>query len=197
MKNSAINIFMKNNGQLRMSDAIKKGISRYMLYKLRDEGVIESISGGIYRVIDYPSLSNPDLATVSMRYPQAVICLISALSFHEITTQIPHSVSIAIEKDTRIPKLDYPPIETHKFSPAAYSAGIKEHIIDDTTIKIYDAEKTIADCFKFRNQLGMDIVLEALKLYKTRFDFKSDKLIRYGKICRVDKIMQPYIEAYL
>ena len=197
MKKSAIKIFLENNGQLRMSDAIDRGISRYMFYKLRDEGVIESLSKGIYRLVDYPSLSNPDLVTVAIRYPQAVVCLISALSFHQITTQIPHTVSIAIKKDARTPKLDYPPIETHKFSSIAYAAGIEKHIIDETTIKIYNAEKTIADCFKFRKKLGMDIVLEALKLYKTRFNFSSSKLIGYGKICRVDKIMKPYIEAYL
>ncbi len=197
MKETAINIFKQNNGQLKMSEAIEKGITRYMLYKLRDEGVVESVSKGIYRLTELPSFTNPDLVAVSMRFPQGIICLISALSFHEITTQIPHAISIAIESDTRIPKLDYPPIETHKFSSTSYHAGVEEHQIDKVMVKVYNPEKTIADCFKFRNQIGMDIVLESLKLYKTRFKFNASKLIEYGKICRVDNIMYPYIETNL
>jgi predicted transcriptional regulator of viral defense system len=197
MKEKAIKIFKKNNGQLKMSEALQKGITRYTLYKLRDEGIIESVSKGIYRLTELPPYSNPDLVTVSMRFPQGIICLESALSFHEITTQIPIAVSIAIEIDTRIPKLDYPPIKIHKFSTASYRAGIEEYQIDDITVKVYNPEKTIADCFKFRNQIGMDIVLESLKLYKSRYTINTSKLIEYGKICRVHKIMKPYIEASL
>jgi predicted transcriptional regulator of viral defense system len=93
-----------------MSEAIKSGMTRYMLYSLRDRGIIEQVSRGIYRLVELPPISNPDLVTVSLRFPNAVICLISALSYHEITTQIPHEVSVALSRGSRMPSLDYPPL---------------------------------------------------------------------------------------
>lgn len=180
-----------------MSEAIKSGISRYMLYKLRDKGVIEQISRGVYRLVELPPISNPDIVTVSLRFPNSVICLISALAYHGITTQIPHSVSVAVPRSSRLPLLDYPPVQSHRFSNTSFNAGIEHHRIDDVSVKIYNTEKTIADCFKFRNKVGMDIVLEALKLYKTRKDFDLNKLIKYAKICRVKNVMQPYLETII
>jgi predicted transcriptional regulator of viral defense system len=195
MKEQPEKIFRQHGGQLRMSEAIKLGISRYMLYSLRDKGVIEQISRGIYRLAELPPISNPDLVTVSLRFPNAVICLISALAYHEITTQIPHEVSIAVPRNSRIPSLDFPPIRGHRFSNASYKAGIVEDRIDGVTIKIYSPEKTLADCFKFRNKIGMDVVLEALKLYRIRKRFDADELLKYARICRVEKVMRPYLEA--
>ncbi len=180
-----------------MSEAIKNGISRYMLYKLRDEGVIEQISRGIYRLKELPPMSNPDLVTVSLRFPNSVICLVSALAFHNITTQIPHSVSVAVYKSSRLPLLDYPPVQSHRFSNAAFNAGIENHQIDEVAVKIYNMEKTLADCFKFRNKIGMDVVLEALKLYKARKSFNLNKLIKYAEICRVKNVMLPYLETVI
>ena len=197
MKERPKEIFLKHGGQLRMSEAIKHGISRYMLYSLRDKGVIEQVSGGIYRLVELPPISNPDLVTVSLRFPNAVVCLISALAYHEITTQIPHQVSIAIPRDSRIPSLGYPPIRAHRFSNASYNAGIVEDRIDGVTVKIYSPEKTLADCFKFRNKIGMDVVLEALKLYRIRKQFNSVELLKCARICRVEKVMRPYLEATL
>lgn len=195
MKEYPINVFRKCGGQLRMSEAIEQGITRYMLYSLRDRGIIEQISRGVYRLVDLPPVSNPDLVTVSMRYPNAVICLISALAFHEITTQIPHEVSVAVPRNSRPPSLDYPPLLVHRFTDQAYQAGIQERQIDGVIVKVYSPEKTLADCFKFRNKIGMDIVLEALKLYKKRMKFDHKKLLEFAGICRVDKIMRPYLEA--
>ena len=195
MKEQPEKIFRQHGGQLRMSEAIKLGISRYMLYSLREKGVIEQISRGIYRLAELPPISNPDLVTVSLRFPNAVICLISALAYHEITTQIPHEVSIAVPRNSRIPSLDFPPIRGHRFSNASYKAGIVEDRIDGVTIKIYSPEKTLADCFKFRNKIGMDVVLEALKLYRIRKRFDADELLKYARICRVEKVMRPYLEA--
>lgn len=180
-----------------MSEAIRYGISRYMLYKMRDDGQLEQISRGIYRLLDMPPISNPDLVTVSLRYPNAVICLISALSYHGITTQIPHVVSVAISREARIPKLDSPPIQAYKFSKDAFQAGIDTHLVDGVPVRIYCPEKTLADCFKYRNKLGMDVVLEALKLYKSQKKFQLEKLIKYARVCRVEKVMQPYLEATL
>lgn len=195
MKNNPIEIFKKYGGQLRMTDAIQNGISRYMLYSMKDKGIIEKISRGIYRLIELEPISEPDLVTVSSRFPKTVICLVSALSFHEITTQIPHEISIAVSRNSRPPNLDYPPLSVHRFTEKAYHSGIEKHIIDNVIINIYNPEKTLADCLKFRNKIGMDIFLEALKLYKMRKKFKHKKIIEYAKICRVEKIMRPYLEA--
>jgi len=195
MKARPEEIFHKHGGQIRMSEAIKHGITRYMLYSLRDKGVIEQVSRGIYRLVELPPISNPDLITVSLRFPNAVVCLISALAYHDITTQIPHAVSVAVTRESRMPSLDYPPIQAHKFSNKAYKSGIEEHLIDRVSVKIYGPEKTLADCFKFRNKIGMDVALEALKLYRTRKKFNLGELLKYAKICRVAKVMWPYLEA--
>jgi len=191
------NIFSKHGGQLRMSEAIGYGISRYTLYKMRDNGVIEQVTRGIYRLADLPPIGNPDLVTVGLRFPSAVICLISALSYHGITTQIPHEISVAVPRSARMPSLNTPPVRAYKFSDKAYKEGIEKHQIDGVSVQIYSPEKTLADCFKYRNKLGMDIVLEALKLYKSQKKFNLDKLLKYARVCRVEKVMRPYLEATL
>jgi len=197
MRKQPEKIFRSCGGQLRMSEAIERGITRYMLYSLRDKGVIEQVSRGVYRLVELPPISNPDLVTVSLRFPKAVICLISALAYHDITTQVPHNVSVAVPRDSRLPSLDYPPILAHRFSELAYRSGIEEHQIDGVPVKVYSTEKTLADCFKFRNKIGMDVVLEAFKLYKSRKKFNLSELLKQAKICRVEKVMRPYLEATL
>jgi predicted transcriptional regulator of viral defense system len=102
---------------------------------------------------------------------------------------------VAVPRDSRIPSLDYPPIQAHRFSDEAYNAGIENHVIDGAHVKIYNPEKTLADCFKFRNKIGMEVVLEALKLYKSRQKFNLENLLTYGEVCRVKNIMTPYLEA--
>jgi predicted transcriptional regulator of viral defense system len=184
-------------GMMRTSDAIRAGIHPRTLYALRDSGFLVQISRGLYRLSEMESISDPDLVVVSSRAPNAVICLISALSFHEITTQIPHEVSAAIPRYSNPPAIVYPPTHFYKFSPSSYQAGIEEHLVGNVTIKVYSAEKTLVDCFKFRNKIGMDIVLEALKLYRNRMQFKHAEILEYAKICRVEKIMYPYLEAHL
>ena len=194
---SPLEIFRQHGGQLRMSEALSAGISRYMLYSLRDKGVIEQVTRGVYRLSDLPPISNPDLVTVALRFPNAVICLTSALAYHGLTTQIPHEVSVAVSRNSRLPSLDFPPVRAHKFAEAVFTAGVEKHQIDGVPVQIYNLEKTLADCFKFRNKLGMDVALEALKLYKSRKKFNLDKVLQYAKICRVDKVMKPYLETML
>ncbi len=188
-------IFREHGGQLRMSEAIGLGITRYMLYALRDRGSIEAVSRGIYRLAELPPLGNPDLVTVGLRSPNAVICLVSALAHHDMTTQIPHEISVAVLRNTRIPKLDQLPIRGYQFSQATYECGIEIHQIDGVPVKIYCCEKTLADCFKFRHKIGMDIVLEALKLYRKRDRMDLIALQGYTKICRVERVIRPYLEA--
>ena len=187
-------IFVSHGGQLRMNEAMKLGITRYMFYSLRDKGVIEELSRGLYRLAELPVIDEPDLVTVSLRCSKAVICLISALAYHDITTQIPHDIFIAIPKKSHIPVFDYPPVQSYQFSKSSYKAGITVHSISNVPVQIYNPEKTIADCFKFRNRIGMDVVLEALKLYKIRKHFNPLKLMKYAKICRVEEVIRPYLE---
>lgn len=164
---------------------------------MRDAGMLERLDRGLYRLSDLPPLSDPDLVTVASKIPKGVICLISALHFHGITTQIPHAVSIAVRRGTEPPRLDYLPIRLYWFSGEAFTSGIELHTIDKTPVRVYSAEKTLADCFKYRNKIGMDTVLEALTLYRDQQKTKPRKLIEYAKVCRVEKIMRPYLEALL
>ena len=191
----AIEAIRLKGGTVRTSDAIRSGIHQRTLYRLRDEGQLEFVSRGVYRLSEQGVISNPDLVIVAARIPKAVVCLVSALAFHDITTQIPHAVSIALSKGSETPRLDYPPLKIHRFSERPFVEGVEEHAMDGFIIKVYCPEKTIADCFKFRNKLGMDIVLEALKLYKNRKRYNLEELVRYAKICRVEKVMRPYLEA--
>jgi len=190
----ALKIIKKQGGIVRTGEALKAGIHPRVLYSLRDEGLIEEVSRGVYRLSELPPISNPDVVAVALRIPRAVICLVSALSFHHLTTQVPHKVAIALERGTESPRIDFPPISVHRFAKAAFKAGIEKHEFDGVMVRVYSPEKTIADCFKFRNKLGMDVVLEALKFYKERGQFKTDDLLRYGRVCRVAHIMKPYLE---
>ncbi len=193
----ALKWIKEQNGLIRSKDAISSGIYARTLTQLTKEGKLEQISRGVYRLSSGKTISNPDLVTVAVGVPKAVICLISALSFHKLTTQIPHKVYIALPELTRTPKQDYPPISIHRFRGKAYEEGIENHIIDGVNVRIYNPEKTLADCFKFRNKIGMDVVLEAMKFYrsKKRFDIKA--ITMYAKICRVENQMKPYLEAMI
>lgn len=193
--NSPEEIFRTAGGQLRMKEALERGISRYMLYKMKEEGILEQISRGVYRLADLPAIGNPDLVTVSLRIPNAVICLVSALAFHELTTQIPHAVDIAIPRTARNPSLEYPKIQVHRFTEKSWSAGIENHILDATSIRMYSPEKTIADCFRFRNQIGMDIILESFKIYSSRTNTNYNTILQFARLNRVEKTIYPYLEA--
>jgi predicted transcriptional regulator of viral defense system len=180
-----------------MRALLDAGVHPRTLYALRDAGTVESLSRGLYRLADTRPLKHPDLVTVALRVPDAVICLISALAYHELTTQIPHAVSIAIPKGKEPPRLDYPPIDIVHMSQASFEAGIEVHRLDGVDVRIYSAEKTLADCFKFRNRIGLDTALEALKTYRQRRRRKIDELLHFAEVCRVAKVMRPYLEAIL
>ena len=182
---------------LRMADAIRLGIHRNTLYRMVDENLIERICRGLYRLTDAQPLGNPDLVAVAAKVPDGVICLISALAFHNLTSQIPHEVYIAISRNSEPPRLDYPPVRSFRFSGKAFSEGIERRRVDGIRIPIYNREKTIADCFKFRNQIGLDTVLESIKFYKDQPKRNVDSLLGYASICRVSRTIRPYLEAIL
>lgn len=194
-RQKAIQIFKENQGLLRTAEAIRLGIHPRTLYQLRNEGLLEQLAIGIYRLIEVPDFSEPDLVLVSKKIPHGVICLISALAYHEITTQIPHFVYVAIPTKARPSRLEYPPLRYFRYSEKVYSSGVETKLIGGYPIKIYNIEKTLADCVKFRNKIGMDVVIEALKMYWQRKGTKIDKLYEYSKINRVEKILQPIMET--
>src|SRR3990170_8213290 len=169
-----IEVFRQHNGILRTAEAIKLGIHPTYLYKLRDERILESLGRGVFRLASIPDFSEPDLVLAAKRIPKGVICLISALSYYNLTTQIPHFVYIALPRTSRLPKLNYPPLHCFWYSKKTYEAGIEIISINGFPVKIYSIEKTLADCIKFRQKIGMDVVLEALKEYwrqgKTNID---------------------------
>ncbi|MFZ5877823.1 MAG: type IV toxin-antitoxin system AbiEi family antitoxin domain-containing protein [Chloroflexota bacterium] len=190
-------IFTDHNGILRASTAIELGVPKHVLYEMVEAGELIREAQGIYRLSEVDMVGNPDLVNLSLRAPKAVFCLISALYFHELTTQIPHYVYFALPRDVKTPKIPYPPIRVFHFSQESYQAGIVEHDLDGVKVRIYDREKTIADCFKFRQKVGMDVAIEAVKDYLRQPKMDVHKLLEYAKVNRVEKIMRPYLEALL
>ncbi|HEY6248994.1 MAG TPA: type IV toxin-antitoxin system AbiEi family antitoxin domain-containing protein [Candidatus Angelobacter sp.] len=191
-------LFSKHGGVLRTSKAIRLGIHPRTLYALRDTGEIETLGRGLYRLASAPPLTAPDWVSVALRLQRAVICLISALAHHGLTTQIPHAIDLALPSHSQVPRLDGLPIRVFWFSGPAYSAGVQVINIDGIQIRIYSPEKTIADCFKYRNKVGLDIAVEALRSYRERHKRPNRRaLLYYAQVCRVEKIMRPYLEAIL
>jgi predicted transcriptional regulator of viral defense system len=194
---TATRIFRRHGGMLTTGEALRYGVHQRTLYEMRDAGAVERLERGLYRLADLPPLSDPDLVTAARKVPQGVVCLISALHFHDITAQIPHAVSIALSRGSERPRLSFPPLKVYWFSGEAFSAGVDGHSIDKTTVRVYGPEKTLADCFKYRNKIGMDTVREAVDLYRERKRPDRRKLIHFARICRVEAVMKPYLEALL
>ena len=194
---SADAIFRRHGGVMRTTEAVRAGIHPRTLYRMRDEGIVEQLARGLYRLAELPPLSQPDLATVALSAPNGVICLISALAFHELTTQIPHRVHIALLRGSQRPRLDYPPVQVYFFSDRPFREGIEEHETDGIRLRIYSPEKTLADCFKYRNKIGLDVAIEALVLYARSGRADVGALLRHARICRVETVMRPYLETVL
>ena len=189
--------FAKKHGMIRVRDAVKEGIHPENLRRLCKKGLLVKMARGIYIPADSEISQNVGLAQISKRVPNGVICLLSALQFHDIGTQSPFEVWVAIDQKAAAPRIDYPPIRIVRFSGKALSEGIEIHQIEGVEVEIYNKAKTIADCFKFRNKIGLDIVLEALKDSRQRKLCTNDEIWKYAKVCRVSNVMKPYLEATL
>ena len=193
----ARSVFHANKGIMRMSAAIRAGIHRDTLRRMVEQGDLQRPSRGLYQLAEAAPPSHPDLAIVAAKAPGGVICLISALSFHELTTEIPHEVYLAIRRNSEPPRIDYPPVRVFRFSGAAFTEGIETHDAGPVSVRVYCREKTLADCFKYRNKIGLDTCLEALRTFRRQRDFNADLVLKYAAICRVANVMRPYIEAML
>lgn len=191
-------IFSRHGRMLRTAKAIRLGIHPRTLYALRDAGKIEQVSRGLYRLSSAPPLANPDLIPVAVRSPRAVVCLISALAYHRLTTQVPHAVDVALPSHSKVPKIAEVPLRVFWYPEASLRPGIQVVSIDRVRVRIFSPEKTIADCFKYRNKIGLDVAIEALKAYRERTrkpDYQA--LAGFAKVNRVERVMRPYLEAIL
>lgn len=193
----AAGVFRKHGGVLRTMEAVRRGIHPRTFYAMHDAGVLERLGRGLYRLADLPPLGNPDLVTVALRVPDGVLCLISALAFHEITSQVPHAVYVALKRGAEPPRLEHPPIRMFWFSGSAFTEGIETYEMDGINVRVYAAAKAVAECFKYRNKLGLDTAIEALKLFLRDRRGSPDELMRFARVCRVEKVIRPYIEALL
>lgn len=194
----ARHVFTNHGGMLRTSKAIRLGIHPRMLYALRDIGDIERVGRGLYRLSTAPPLSSPDIVPVAIRIPRAVVCLISALAHHGLATQVPHAIDLALPSHAQIPKIDDVPLRIFWYSEPSFSAGIDVVTIDGVPVRLYSREKSIADCFKYRNKIGLDVAIEALRTYRERMlkpNFQA--LAKFAQINRVQRVMRPYLESAL
>jgi predicted transcriptional regulator of viral defense system len=191
----AIELFRRSQGVLTTSEARRRGVHQRDLYALRDLGLIEPLSRGVFRLTELPPLGDPDLVTVALAVPKAVVALISALHFHGLTTEIPREVSVALPRGTRTPRLSWPPLRVYHMSGEMFSFGIEEHEQDGATLRVYGAAKTVADCFRFRNRLGIDVAVEALRTALAERRFTPAQLMHAARVCRVERVIRPYLEA--
>lgn len=173
------------------------GIHRQVLTRLVAAGDLERVARGLYRLPDHPLTEHHGLAIAAAAVPQGVVCLLSALLFHGIGTQLPSEVWIAIDRRARRPALQYPPLRVVRFTGAALTEGIETHRLEGHAVRVYSVAKTLADCFKYRNKIGLDVALEALREAWRERRFGVDELDRYARICRVQRVMRPYLEALL
>ena len=183
-------------GLLRASHLQELGIARVVLTRLTASGELERVGRGVYRLPGTQGAEHESLATIAVKVPQAVFCLLTALQIHGLTTQLPRQVWIAMPQGSHAPKMDYPPIKMVQFSCDAYAQGIEVVQADQVALRVYGVAKTVADCFKHRNTVGLDVALEALRETLSTRKATADELWQFAKVCRVANVMRPYLEAF-
>lgn len=192
---TALKAFHDKGGTLRTRDLIALGVHTDALYMLRDAGRVVELGRGLYRLAETGEAEHPDLALVAARAPDSAVCLISALSYHDITTQIPSSFHLAVPRGSyhgiRLPI----PVTVYRFDPKTFSKGLETHRVGGMPLKIYSAARSVVDCFKFRNKLGLDVALEALRLARQRKRVQNKELLYYARLLRVETPMSPYLQA--
>ena len=182
-------------GLLRASDLDAIDAPRVVLTRLIAAGLLDRVGRGLYRLPGHPISEHEGLMVVATKAPQAVFCLLTALQFHGLTTQLPRQVWIAMPRGSHSPRIDYPPIRMVQMAGRAHLSGVEEHLCNEVKVRIYSPAKTVVDCFKHRNKIGLDVALEALKdAWRTR-KASADDLWRYAQDCRVAAVMRPYMEA--
>jgi predicted transcriptional regulator of viral defense system len=191
----AILRIIRRLGVVRPVDLERRGIPRRGLYRLVRKGLVERQARGIYVATRHRLTAGHALAQVAKRVPGGVFCLLTALRFHELTTQNPAEVWIALPEKARKPRLDYPRLRVARFSGAALTEGVEAHLVEGVEVRVYSAAKTVADCFKYRNKVGIDVAVEALRDFGRRHRGGASELARFARVCRVSRVMQPYLDA--
>ena len=186
---------IERHGIMRLSDLKGRGVNPATLSRLVAEGLLHRPSRGLYELADAEIEISHSLAEVAKRIPKGVICLISALQFHEITLQLPRSVWIAIGSKDRKPVIDYPPIRTVRFGEKALTLGVETHTIDSVPVRIFDPAKSIVDCFRFRSTVGLDVALEALRMGWRSRKASPDDIANYAQALRIWSVIRPYLES--
>jgi len=192
-----IKIFKIHNGYARSKDILAEGIHPRDIKSILDRGIVIKVKNGLYRLSDTQVISNQSFIDIACAVPEGVICLLSALSYYELTTFNPSIISVAIHRKSWRPKIEYPPVEFYYFSKKQFEAGIDEIKIADHKVSIYCIEKTICDCFRYRNKLGLDIAKEGLSEYLKRKDRNLERLLEYAEICRVKSLLKIWINAMI
>ncbi len=180
---------------IRPRDLKEYGLSKDYLYILAQEGVIERVGRGLYQWPNKDLGRHHSLVEVSKLAPKAVVALLSALNYHNMTTQNPHQIWLAIDRKAWRPEISYPPVRFVTMSAESLHSGVETHLIEGVSIKVFNPAKTVVDCFKYRGKVGLDVALEALREGWSARKFTIDELQCYAKICRVQKVMQPYLES--
>ena len=183
-------------GLVRPVDLETRGISRRELYSLARKGMVARQARGIYVADKHPYTAQHTLAQVAKRVPAGVFCLLTALRFHDLTTQALAELWIALPEKARKPRLDYPRLRVARFSGEALTEGIETHRLEGVEVRVYSAAKTVADCFKYRNKVGVDVAIEALRDFGRRYRGGATDLARFARVCRVTRVMQPYLDAF-
>jgi len=187
--------FIREHSIVRPQDLKAIGLPRDYLYQLAQEGIIERIGRGLYQWPDKDLGRHQSLVELSKLAPKAVVALLSALNFHDLTTQNPYKVWLAIDRKGWRPEISYPPVRYVTMSGKALHEGVEIHRINGVKVQVFCPAKTVADCFKYRNKIGLDVALEALREGWSARKFTMDELLHYAEICRVKKVMQPYLES--
>jgi predicted transcriptional regulator of viral defense system len=190
-------VFEQHGGILRTTEAIGLGIAPRTLYALRDAEELRLLSRGVYQLSSRSMPSHPEYVVIARRLPRAVICLISALYFHKLTTQVPHDTYVAIPAGSPQPKLDFPTLSVVRLSGRCMTSGVETYQVDGETIRVYSVAKTVADCFRFRNKIGVDVAVEALQETLRNRRATPAEIGVYAQMNRVVNVMQPYFEALL
>lgn len=180
---------------LTAKDVSQAGIHSQQLTRIVRSGILERLARGQYRLSNSPVTEHHGLVMASRAVPRGVICLLSALSFHRIGTQLPADVWIAVPRGTRPPTADQPPLHVVHFSGDSFTRGVQRHRLEGTTVQVYSVAKTLADLFKYRNKIGIDVAVEALREAWRDRRFRMDALDNAARACRVERVMRPYIEA--
>jgi predicted transcriptional regulator of viral defense system len=193
----AIQQFEENGGIMRTAQAISAGVQPRTLYWMRDHGILDRLSRGVYHLKSFPLPPNPDVTAVMKRIPRAVLCLVSALDQFDVGTHIPSSVQIALPTGMKTPRIDRPQITVFRMSERSMKEGVTFISISGTKIAVFNLAKTIADCFKFRNRIGLDIAVEAIQEVVRNNKCSPGDIMHYAKVNRVDSVIRPYLEALL